>query len=54
MRWIFISLNYLKLVAETEIVAPAPTNAQGVLGGVQERPGVPRGGPEIVELPMQR
>ena len=49
----FIILNYLNLVAETEIVAPAPTNAQGVLGGVQECPGGPLGGPEIVELPMQ-
>jgi hypothetical protein len=42
-NWIFIFFNYLNLVAETEIVTPAPTNAQGVLGGVQERPGVPRG-----------
>ena len=27
-----------------KIVAPAATNAQGVLGGVQERPGGPSGG----------
>ena len=54
----FIDLNYLnfsrtsKKVAETKIVAPAPTNTPGVLGGVQERPGVLQGGPEIVKLLM--
>ena len=48
---IFIRKNVVvKQVAETKIVAPAPTNAQGVQGGplggggVQERPWGPAGG----------
>ena len=35
-----------------KIVAPAATNAWGVLGGVQGRPGGPSGSPEIVEIPI--
>ena len=41
---IFVRKNVVvKQVAETKIVAPAPTNAQGVPGGPSGVPRTPRG-----------
>ena len=45
LRYLFLYVKnvVVKQVAETKIVAPAPTNAQGVPGGPSGVPRTPRG-----------
>ena len=41
--WVFTNISYLNFSRSSKISRRAPTNAGGVLGRVQERPGVPQG-----------
>ena len=43
LGWLFTNITYLNFSRSSKISRRAPTNARGVLGRVQERPGVPQG-----------